>query len=91
MGVEAIVDIALVLVFIVATVIYLKFGGKEYTYNNKGELVPYEEPAAADAGAAPGAAEGPATAGAGDAAPGAGSAAGPAAVVGAAGDKAGVV
>lgn len=66
MGVEAIVDIALVLVFIVATVIYLKFGGKEYTYNNKGELVPYEEPAAA---------------------PGAGSAA----VVGAAGDKAGVV
>ena len=70
MGVEAIVDIALVLVFIVATVIYLKFGGKEYTYNNKGELVPYEEPAA-DAAAAPGA--------------------GSAALVGAAGDKAGVV
>lgn len=36
---EAVADIAMLIVFVVATVVYLKFGGKEYEYNDRGELV----------------------------------------------------
>lgn len=43
MDIGIVVDTVLVVIFVVVTAAYLKFGGKEYTYDEKGKLVPYKE------------------------------------------------
>ena len=47
MSIETYADIAMIVIFIIATVVYLKYGGNEYSYDENGKLVrePAPEPA----------------------------------------------
>lgn len=51
MSTEAIIDIVLLVAFVIATAIFLKWGGKEYEYDKNGNLVEVkDDEAGADAG-----------------------------------------
>lgn len=50
MNTEIILDVSMLLIFVIATAVYLKWGGKEYEYDRNGDLVEVkdgEEPAGA--------------------------------------------
>lgn len=53
MSTEAIIDIVLLVAFVIATAVFLKWGGKEYEYDKDGNLVEVKDAdeAGADAGA----------------------------------------
>lgn len=53
MSTEAIIDIVLLVAFVIATAVFLKWGGKEYEYDKDGNLVEVKD--ADEAGAAAGA------------------------------------